>query len=212
MTCVFSSPLKLAAGNYWIGVITGATGNVAGFRYDSVAASRDYNANTYTSGPDQPLRRGQHRRRADLAVRDVHAGQRSPSAGQHRPADDHRDRPAGPDADRAPRVLDATNRRATPTSGCSATRSGTSCLPIPAPRARPTCPSPATSGTRCEVQETASNAGGPSTAGDLEPDGRRSQQAAPPTFGKTSVGASTDTLRWPNASASTATRCRPPAR
>jgi hypothetical protein len=51
----FPSPVKLAAGNYWIGVITGATSNVAGFRYDSVAGSRDYNANTYTSGPTNPF-------------------------------------------------------------------------------------------------------------------------------------------------------------
>jgi hypothetical protein len=50
-----ASPLKLAAGNYWIGVITGATAKVAGFRYDSVAGARDYNANTYTSGPSNPF-------------------------------------------------------------------------------------------------------------------------------------------------------------
>jgi subtilisin family serine protease len=50
-----SSPLKLAAGNYWIGVLTGSTANVAGFRYDSVASSRDYNSNTYTSGPSNPF-------------------------------------------------------------------------------------------------------------------------------------------------------------
>jgi hypothetical protein len=47
----FTTPLNLAAGNYWIGVITGATGSVAGFRYDSVTNSRDLNSNTYTSGP-----------------------------------------------------------------------------------------------------------------------------------------------------------------
>jgi hypothetical protein len=52
---VFSSPLKLAAGNYWIGVITGATSKVASFRYDSVSGSRDYNTNTYTSGPSNPF-------------------------------------------------------------------------------------------------------------------------------------------------------------
>jgi subtilisin family serine protease len=52
---VFSSPLKLAAGTYWIGAMTGASSNVAGFRYDNVAASRDYNANTYTSGPSDPF-------------------------------------------------------------------------------------------------------------------------------------------------------------
>jgi hypothetical protein len=51
----FSSPLRLAAGNYWIGLITGASAGVAGFRYDSVAGSRDYNANSYTSGPTNPF-------------------------------------------------------------------------------------------------------------------------------------------------------------
>ncbi len=51
----FASPLKLAAGNYWIGVITGATAHVAGFRWDSVTGSRDYNANTYASGPTDPF-------------------------------------------------------------------------------------------------------------------------------------------------------------
>ena len=52
---VFSTPLKLSAGNYWIGAITGATSNVAGFRYDSVSGSRDHNSNTYTSGPSNPF-------------------------------------------------------------------------------------------------------------------------------------------------------------
>jgi hypothetical protein len=51
----FASPVKLAAGNYWIGVITGATSNVAGFRYASVASSREYNTNTYASGPTNPF-------------------------------------------------------------------------------------------------------------------------------------------------------------
>ncbi len=51
----FAVPLKLSAANYWIGVITGANNNVAGFRYDSVPGSRDYNANTYTSGPSNPF-------------------------------------------------------------------------------------------------------------------------------------------------------------
>lgn len=51
----FSSPLKLAAGNYWVGLLTGASAGVAGFRYDSVAGSRDYNANAYSSGPTNPF-------------------------------------------------------------------------------------------------------------------------------------------------------------
>ncbi len=51
----FSSAVKLSAGNYWIGVMTGPTSGVAGFRYDSVASSRDYNTNTYASGPTNPF-------------------------------------------------------------------------------------------------------------------------------------------------------------
>jgi DNA-binding beta-propeller fold protein YncE len=51
----FPTPVKLAAGNYWIGVITGASAGVTGFRYDSVTGSRDYNANTYASGPTNPF-------------------------------------------------------------------------------------------------------------------------------------------------------------
>jgi predicted RNase H-like HicB family nuclease len=51
----FSSPVKLAAGNYWIGAITGATSSVAGFRYTSVANSRAKNNDTYTSGPTNPF-------------------------------------------------------------------------------------------------------------------------------------------------------------
>lgn len=50
-TLNFPAALSLPAGNYWIGVITGATGKVAGFRYEKVTSSRDYNSNSYTSGP-----------------------------------------------------------------------------------------------------------------------------------------------------------------
>ena len=55
MPSTFGTPLRLAAGSYWIGVITGATSDVAGFRYDSVSKSRVYNTNTYTSGPSNPF-------------------------------------------------------------------------------------------------------------------------------------------------------------
>lgn len=51
----FGTPLKLATGSYWIGVITGVTSDVAGFRYDSASKSRLYNTNTYTSGPSNPF-------------------------------------------------------------------------------------------------------------------------------------------------------------
>ncbi len=51
----FSSALSLPAGKYWIGVITGASSDVAGFRYVSVSGSRDYDANSYSAGPSDPF-------------------------------------------------------------------------------------------------------------------------------------------------------------
>jgi hypothetical protein len=51
----FPAPLNLAAGNYWIGVITGEAARVAGFRFDSVASSRDLNSNSYSAGPSNPF-------------------------------------------------------------------------------------------------------------------------------------------------------------
>ena len=51
----FPTALELPAGKYWIGVLTGASALVAGYRYDSVANSRDYNQNTYSAGPSNPF-------------------------------------------------------------------------------------------------------------------------------------------------------------
>jgi WD40 repeat protein len=51
----FATPVQLAAGNYWIGVITGVTSYVTAFRYESIANSRDYNNNAYASGPTNPF-------------------------------------------------------------------------------------------------------------------------------------------------------------
>ena len=50
-----SSPLKLGAGKYWIGTITGATAGVAAERYTSVKNAEDYNHNAFTSGPRNPF-------------------------------------------------------------------------------------------------------------------------------------------------------------
>jgi hypothetical protein len=51
----FASSVKLAAGNYWIGAMSGPTASVAGFRWTSVANARDYNANPFASGPSNPF-------------------------------------------------------------------------------------------------------------------------------------------------------------
>jgi hypothetical protein len=51
----FLAPLQLAAGQYWIGLISGAGANVAGYRYDTVSGARDYNTNSFASGPSNPF-------------------------------------------------------------------------------------------------------------------------------------------------------------
>lgn len=51
----FPTLLRLPAGNYWIGVIMGPGDRVAGVTYDTVAGSRAYNANAYSSGPSDPF-------------------------------------------------------------------------------------------------------------------------------------------------------------
>jgi hypothetical protein len=51
----FTHALSVQPGRYWIGVITGASTHVAGFRYDSVPNARDISTNTYTAGPSDPF-------------------------------------------------------------------------------------------------------------------------------------------------------------
>ena len=51
----FSAPVKLAAGNYWLGFISATTAGVGAFRYATLSSGLDYNTNTYTSGPSNPF-------------------------------------------------------------------------------------------------------------------------------------------------------------
>jgi hypothetical protein len=51
----FATPVSLQPGAHWIGIFSGGTNRVAGFRWNSVAGSRDLNANSYSSGPSSPF-------------------------------------------------------------------------------------------------------------------------------------------------------------
>ena len=51
----FATAVKLAAGSYWIGFLSGATANIAAFRYETVTSALDYNVNVFTSGPSTPF-------------------------------------------------------------------------------------------------------------------------------------------------------------
>lgn len=50
-----SSPISVKSGTYWIGLISGGSKYVAGFRWSPVPNARAYNPNTYTSGPTDPF-------------------------------------------------------------------------------------------------------------------------------------------------------------
>jgi hypothetical protein len=50
-----ASSIELNPGTYWIGFITGSETEGMGYKYDEVASSRAYNANTYSSGPTNPF-------------------------------------------------------------------------------------------------------------------------------------------------------------
>ena len=52
---VFPAPVSLQAGTYWIGVLSGGTGNVTGFLWNRVLGARAYNSNSYSSGPSNPF-------------------------------------------------------------------------------------------------------------------------------------------------------------
>jgi hypothetical protein len=70
----FPVPVKLAAGNYWIGIISGVSKRVAAESCEPVKNAEDYNTNTYISGPSNPF--GQNDQRANVALPDLHAAGR----------------------------------------------------------------------------------------------------------------------------------------
>jgi hypothetical protein len=52
---VFPSAVSLPAGTYWIGVISGGSSGVAGFRWNSVSGARALSSDLYADGPSNPF-------------------------------------------------------------------------------------------------------------------------------------------------------------
>ncbi len=185
----FSTPLSLAAGNYWIGVMTGATGGVAGFRYNSVSGSRDYNSNAYASGPSNPF--GSVSTDSErMSLYATYAPSTPP------PVPSNLTAPGITGTAQQGQTLTEVHGTWTnePTSfkyqwlQCEALGSG--CLPISGATEPTYVPLPGDVGHTIRVQETAINGGGssePATSNATAPIGQ-----APSTFGNTAVGASSD--------------------
>ena len=183
------SALSLPAGNYWIGVITGASSGVAGFRYDGVSASRAYNLNPYASGPSDPFGTAS----VDSEQMSLYATY-TPSSGS-----------ATVPANTAPPVITGTagvGQTLSSTTGTwsgSPTRydyqwsrcntSGASCVAIAGASAQTYAPVAADVGSTLRAAVTASNGAGSASASSTQ---TATVQAAASRFGKTTVGASSD--------------------
>jgi hypothetical protein len=159
----FSSPVRLAGGKYWIGVITGPSGRVAEFRFDSVSGARAWNENIYTAGPSNPF-----------GAVTVDSEQTSLYATYTELA------PPPPPANTSPPAITGTPQQGQvltevhgswtnePTSykyqwlQCSSL--GEACLPIPAATGQSYVPVLGDVGHTIKVEETAANAGGSSSA------------------------------------------------
>jgi hypothetical protein len=191
----FATPLKLATGSYWIGAITGASSNVAGFRYDNVTGARDYNANTYTSGPSSTFGTPS----VDNEQTSLYATY-TPATTVSPPANISPPTIAGTPQQGKPLTEQHGSWTNEPTSygyqwlQCDSL--GTSCLAIAGATAQTYTPVAGDVGHRLEVQEIATNAGGPSAAATSSATAEVLVAAPPPpsTFGKTSVGGSSDSF------------------
>jgi hypothetical protein len=181
-----AAPVKLAAGTYWIGVITGATSQVAGLRYDSVPGARAWNANTFASGPTNPFGAVT----ADSERMSLYA--------TYTPAS-----PPPPRNETPPSITGTAQQGRTLTEvrgkwsnsptgftyqwlQCNSL--GTGCLPISGATSQTYVPVAGDVGDVVKVQETARNEGGSGGPATSSP----TAVVSSATFGKTTVGASSD--------------------
>ena len=159
----FSAPVKLLPGNYWLGVISGGTSKVAGFRYDSVSNSRDWNQNTYTAGPTNPFGTAT----VDAEQTSLYATY-TEAVAVPPPANTAPPTITGP-AQQGQTLTELRGSWSNEPTGfkyqwlqCSSLGEG--CLPIPAATGQTYVPAVGDVGHTIKVEETASNAGGSGSA------------------------------------------------
>ena len=183
----FSTPVKLAAGNYWLGFISATTAKVAAFRYEKVTAGLDYNSNIYTSGPSNPFGTP-----ATLAVEPSLYATYTPTAP-----------PASVPVNSALPAISGTPQTGQTLSASTGSwseepsgytyqwlRCAASCTAIEGAKAKTYSPLAADVGSELRVEVTAANERGSSKAA-LSP-ATATVTAAPATFGTSTVGASAE--------------------
>jgi hypothetical protein len=185
---VFPSPRELSPASYWIGVLTGATWGVIGYRYDSVAGSRAVNQNTFTAGPSNPFGAFS----SDSQQMSLYAVYTSGSGTTSTPVNSSPPTVSGI-AQEGKTLTEAhgswTNE---PTSFAyqwqQCDSSGGSCHALVGATAKTYVPGAADVGHALRVQEIARNAGGSSEPATSAATAPVTAQGATATFGKTSVG------------------------
>jgi subtilisin family serine protease len=193
----FASPPTLQPGTYWLGVLSGSTSSVAGFRWTSVAGSRAWNANTYTSGASNPFGTPT----IDAEQMSLYATYTPVSGGGAAGAPVNTTAPSISGSAQQGQTLTASNGvwQNNPTSfayvwrRCSS--GGASCTAISGATQQTYALAPGDVGSTIRVDVTATNGSGSTTAtsavtSTVTPSGL--------TFGKATIGASTDagTADW----------------
>ncbi len=195
----FSSPVALSAGTYWIGIMSGNTSDITSFRWISVSNARAINTNTYTNGPSNPFGPAN----MDSEQMSIYATYTTQSSNPL---------PAVPFSITAPSVSSEQSQADQPQQGQTLTAttgiwdnspasyayqwsrcnsSGTSCTAIAGASSSTYLPVSADVGSTFQVAVTATNSAGSTTA--LSEPTMVVEAASPTiTFGKTSIGGSTD--------------------
>ena len=184
----FASPVTLSPGTYWLGFIAGASNEGMGYVFSGSPNSRAYTANAYTSGPTNPF--GAPTRDSEQAS--VYATYTQ----------------IEPPVNTAPPTISGTAQAGQTLSASTGSWSespsayayqwqrcdaqGGNCSAIPLATTQSYTVDPADVGSTLRVSVTAIERGRPLGSRQLRPDGCRAA-GIPQTFGKTSVGGSSDT-------------------
>ncbi|MGN6797256.1 MAG: S8 family serine peptidase [Gaiellaceae bacterium] len=190
---VFQTPIKLAAGNYWIGMIAGTTSKIAAFRYASVTGSRAYNNDNYANGANNPFGSAT----VDSEQMSVYATYGTSSPPPPPPAPVNTALPAISGTAQSGQTLSASagTWQNSPTSyAYQWSRCSASCAAISGATKTTYPVVDADVGAKLQVPVTATNAGGSTPATSSQTATVQAAPAGSGTFGTSSIGSTADSM------------------
>ncbi|HST14863.1 MAG TPA: S8 family peptidase [Gaiellaceae bacterium] len=190
---VFQTPIKLAAGNYWIGMIAGTTSKIAAFRYTSVTGSRAYNNDNYANGANNPFGSAT----VDSEQMSVYATYGTSAPPPPPPAPVNAGLPVISGTAQSGQMLSASTGtwQNSPTGyGYQWSRCTSICATVSGATGSTYSVSGADVGAKLQVTVTASNAGGSTVATSSQTAAVQPAPSGSGTFGTTSIGPSSDQI------------------